>query len=111
MDWGDSGYGNPLLDQAAFLEFVDPPDRVRVSEAWSAAWRAAVPGCDPERAATLLAPVAALRQAIIYRLFLDRIEPRERVYHEADPPTWLEQAARLFRAAWPAAGSRIVSGA
>ena len=98
MDWGDSGLGNPLLDQAAFLAYVAAGDRERVQATWSAAWRAAVPGSDPDRAAALLAPVAALRQAVIYRLFLDEIEPRERVYHEADPPMWLTEAARAFRA-------------
>ena len=44
-------------------------------------------------AAELLAPVAALRQALIYRTFLDGIEPDERVYHASDPGTWLRRAA------------------
>ncbi len=94
MDWGDSGLGNPLLDQAAFLEWVRPPDRERVRQVWAQEWRSVVPGSDPERASALLEPVAALRQAVIYRIFLDRIEPRERIYHAADPPMWLRQAAR-----------------
>ena len=51
---------------------------------WSAAWRHAVPGCDLDRASVLLAPVTALRLAVIYRGFLDRIEPDERIYHAAD---------------------------
>ena len=54
-----------------------------------------MPGCDPDRAAALLAPVAALRQALIYRTFLDGIEPDERVYHANDPGTWLRRAAAL----------------
>jgi hypothetical protein len=52
-----------------------------------------VPGCEPERAASLLEPVAALRQAVIYQSFLDGIEPAERVYHASDPALWLQRAA------------------
>lgn len=46
----------------------------------------------------LLEPVAALRQAVIYRGFLDGIEPSERVYHADDPPLWLRRAAELATA-------------
>ncbi len=95
LDWGDCGIGNPLLDQAAFLERLDEDQLARVRSQWSALWRDAVPGCDPDRAAQLLAPVAALRQALIYRLFLDNIEPDERVYHAGDPAVWLGRAAEL----------------
>ena len=58
LDWGDCGVGQPMLDMSAFLDRVplDAVDRVRVQ--WMAAWRTAVPGSDPARAATLLAPVA-----------------------------------------------------
>lgn len=101
MDWGDSGLGHPLLDQAAFLEFVRPEDGARVREVWSAAWRSAVPGSDPDRAASLLAPLAAVRQAVIYQVFLDRIEPAERVYHVADPSMWLGKAAAAYRSGGP----------
>jgi Ser/Thr protein kinase RdoA (MazF antagonist) len=97
LDWGDAGIGHPLLDQAAFLERVPPPDREPVVALWAQEWRRAVPGCAPERAAHLLAPVAALRQAVIYRYFLDRIEPTERVYHRRDPALWLTRAAELAR--------------
>ena len=34
----------------------------------------------------------ALRQALIYRTFLDNIEPSERVYHRNDPTEWLKRA-------------------
>ena len=51
-----------------------------------------MPGSDPARAAALLTPVAALRQALIYQIFLDGIEPDERVYHAADPAHWLARA-------------------
>ena len=46
----------------------------------------------------LLAPVAALRQAVIYRGFLDHIEPSEHPYHRRDPARWLRRAARLAAA-------------
>jgi Ser/Thr protein kinase RdoA (MazF antagonist) len=97
LDWGDCGVGNPLLDQSAFLERVAPADRPSVLAEWSRLWRAAVPGSDPDRAATLLAPITALRQAVIYTRFLAAIEPSERVYHAADPATWLRRAALAAR--------------
>jgi hypothetical protein len=105
LDWGDCGLGHPMLDQAAFLERLPAGDQDLVRAAWARAWRAAVPGCDPERAASLLAPVAALRQALVYQGFLDGIEPSERTYHRTDPATWLTHAAHLATAPpEPAAG-------
>ena len=95
LDWGDCGIGNPLLDQAAFLERLDEDQQEPIRTAWSALWRDAVPGCDPDRAAQLLAPVAALRQALIYQMFLANIEPDEQVYHASDPDVWLGRAAEL----------------
>jgi len=47
----------------------------------------------------LLAPVAAARQAVIYRKFLDNIEPSEWPYHAADPAAWLHRAAGAVRTA------------
>jgi hypothetical protein len=85
-----------LLDHAAFVERLDPTDRARVDEHWSARWRDAVPGCDPDRARDLLAPVAALQRAAVYQMFLDNIEPSERVYHAADPADWLARTAALL---------------
>jgi hypothetical protein len=93
LDWGDSGVGHPLLDQPAFMERMPPDSTVAVRDHWNAAWRMAIPGSDPERAAELLAPVAAARQAVIYRHFLDRIEPSERAYHAGDPAAWLRRTA------------------
>jgi hypothetical protein len=94
IDWGDSGVGHPLLDHAAFVgERLDPADRAVIVDHWSALWRDAVPGCDPDRARELLAPIAALQRASMYQMFLDNIEPSERVYHAADPADWLVRAA------------------
>jgi Ser/Thr protein kinase RdoA (MazF antagonist) len=95
-DWGDSGVGHPMFDQAAFLQRMSEADRVVTRARWSELWRQAVPGSDPDRAATLLSPVSALRQAVTYQLFLDNIEPAERVYHHTDPQAWLVRAAQRF---------------
>lgn len=95
LDWGDSGVGHPMLDQAAFLERLLPRDQRAARDVWTRRWRSEVPGCEPDRAAVLLAPVAALRQALIYQMFLDGIEPDERIYHAPDPARWLARAAAL----------------
>lgn len=99
LDWGDCGIGHPLLDQPAFLDRVPSTAGSSVRAHWHALWRTAVPGSDPERAARLLAPVAAARQAVIYRAFLDGIEPSEQPYHRADPADWLRRTAALRRSA------------
>jgi Phosphotransferase enzyme family len=98
LDWGDSGVGHPLLDQAAFLDPIPGARADAVRPHWLQQWSAAVPGSDPARAAILLAPIAAARQAVIYRNFLDNIEPSEQIYHRADPARWLKRAADLVRA-------------
>jgi aminoglycoside phosphotransferase (APT) family kinase protein len=96
LDWGDSGVGQPLLDQPAFLSRI-PDEQARPSrEHWVRRWREACPGSDPARAAHLLAPIAAARQAVIYQGFLDRIEPSEHPYHRADPLDWLQRTAEVL---------------
>lgn len=97
LDWGDSGIGHPLLDQSAFLEVVPPHHAEAVRGHWNGEWLARVPGCDPARAADLLAPIATARRAVIYQMFLDNIEPSERIYHRGDPADWLRQTAALVR--------------
>lgn len=97
LDWGDSGIGHPLLDQPAFLGRIPSESVAPVRAHWLQQWRYAVPGSDPVRAAVLLAPIAAARQAVIYRGFLDRIEPTEQPYHRHDPAEWLQRAAALLR--------------
>ena len=98
LDWGDCGVGHPLLDVSAFLRWIPGDQAPEVSAHWHRAWRAAVPGSDPDRASRLLAPVAAARGAVIYRVFLDGIEPSEHPYHRADPARCLGRAAALVRA-------------
>jgi hypothetical protein len=95
LDWGDSGLGQPLLDLPAFLAAIPPAAVAPVRDRWIAAWRARLPGADPGRAAALLAPVAAARQATIYQRFVDNIEPVERRHHDADAREWLERCAAL----------------
>ena len=92
LDWGDSGVGHPMLDLSAFEERVPDEARPRVRATWVDAWRAERPGSDPSRAAELIAPIAALRRAVIYQGFLDGIEPSERRYHRSDVPDWLRAA-------------------
>ncbi len=99
LDWGDAGVGHPLLDQPAFLGIITDADAAAMAATrWADAWRSAVPGSDPERAAVLLAPVAAARQAVIYRRFLDGIEASEQPYHRADVPAWLRRTAAILEA-------------
>jgi Phosphotransferase enzyme family len=97
LDWGDSGVGHPLMDLPAFLEPIPNSAVDAVRTHWLQQWSEAVPGSDPVRAAALLAPVAAARQAVVYRSFLDNIEPSEQPYHRADPAMWLNRAAALVR--------------
>jgi Phosphotransferase enzyme family len=97
LDWADSGVGHPLLDQPAFFEHAPRDNHPDVTAHWNRQILAAWPGSDPARAAQLLAPIAAARQAVIYRKFLDNIEPSEQVYHRTDPATWLSRAAQILR--------------
>ena len=93
LDWGDSGLGHPLLDVAAFTERMPAVDTERVVAHWLQLWRDAVAGSDPARALVVVEPIGALRQAMIYQGFIDRIEPNERIYHANDPLAWLRRAA------------------
>jgi Ser/Thr protein kinase RdoA (MazF antagonist) len=97
LDWGDSGVGHPLLDQAAFLDRIPKDDVDAARQRWADQWRQRIPGCEPERAARLVVPIAAARQALIYQGFLDHIEPAEHPYHRADPADWLARTADLAR--------------
>ncbi|HEX8495893.1 MAG TPA: aminoglycoside phosphotransferase family protein [Actinomycetales bacterium] len=92
LDWGDCVVGNPLLDRAAFLAGVPADEQSRVQSHWAELWRTHQPGCHPERAATLIGPVAALHRAVVYDGFLQAVEPSERVYHAGDPARWLARA-------------------
>ena len=95
FDWGDCGVGNPLLDLPPFDRNLAPEDRPAVRSRWIEQWTAAAPGSDPRRAAALVEPIASLRLAMIYQRFLDGIEATEQIYHRADVPAQLRDAARL----------------
>ncbi len=85
--------GHPLTDELAFFRPLGTEDRRLVGSAWSAAWRSAIPDCDPERAQSLLRPVMPLFAAVIYADFCAAIEPDERIYHARDVPIALREAA------------------
>ena len=96
LDWGDCGFGHPMLDTVALVERVDDDGlRQRLLDAFVAGWRDLLPAADPTAALRIIEPIAALRQALIYQTFLDGIEPAERVYHRADVPNWLRNAIGL----------------
>jgi hypothetical protein len=89
LDWGDTGVGHPMFDMSSFQQYVPDEARARIRARWIDAWRGERPGSDPARAEVLAAPVSALRRAVIYQGFLDRIEASERRYHETDVRSWL----------------------
>ncbi|HEX5090354.1 MAG TPA: phosphotransferase [Nocardioides sp.] len=97
LDWGDCGVGHPLLDMSAFVDRIPAESVAPVRSHWALSWRQAIPGSEPTRAAEILEPIAAARQAVVYQGFLDRIEPSEHPYHRADPAEWLHRAAELAR--------------
>ena len=97
LDFADSVVGHPLFDMPPFLDRIQDSARPAVRDTWFAAWRATVPGSDPERAASLLAPVAAARQAALDQTFLDAIEAAEHPYHRDDPRDWLERTVGILR--------------
>jgi hypothetical protein len=99
IDWGDSFVGNPAFDVLRLTENLAEPEvgtagtgEADIIAAWAQAWRAQCSGSDPERAAALLRPVAALRLASVYADFLANIEPSEYPYHVRDVPRYLERA-------------------
>jgi hypothetical protein len=92
FDWGDASIGHPLLDLAVTAR-APAERRDQLVAHWLGRWRAAVPGCDPDRAWALLRPIAALADAVTYQGFLDRIEPNERCYHRDDVLPCLRRAA------------------
>ncbi|MCX4386486.1 aminoglycoside phosphotransferase family protein [Micromonospora peucetia] len=92
IDWGDAFVGHPAFDVLRLVEGLPDVAAAPVLSEWCARWRFEAPGCEPERAVELLRPVAALRMAAVYAMFLDGIEESERVYHATDVDTYLEQA-------------------
>ena len=97
LDWSDSCVAHPLTDELAFFRPLSAKDRALVGSAWTAAWRDAVPGCDPDRAKDLLRPLMPVEAALTYAEFCANIEPDERVYHAIDVTDALKDAAEIWR--------------
>ncbi|MFL6081112.1 MAG: phosphotransferase family protein [Ornithinibacter sp.] len=97
IDWGDSFVGHPLIDELAFTQRLDAPDRAVARQWFVGAWRRIAPEADPERAAALLRPVLPLLAAVMYADFCAGIEPDERVYHHSDVGRMLQQAVTESR--------------
>ncbi|MEH0823164.1 MULTISPECIES: phosphotransferase family protein [unclassified Micromonospora] len=95
IDWADSFVGHPAFDILRLTEDVDADAAARLIDAWARRWRTDVPGSDPHRAVDLLRPVAPLRQAAVYAMFLAAIEPSEHPYHVHDVPAALARAAAV----------------
>ncbi len=95
IDWGDSFIGHPAFDIIRLTERLMPADAAAVIAYWSELWRNAYPGSDPIQAIELLRPLAALRMAAVYQMFLDNIEPSERPYHDGDVASYVDIAQRM----------------
>ena len=93
LDWGDAYLGPPLVDELAFTRPLSADDRAAAGRWFADAWRTAVSGCEPERAAELLRPVLPLYAAVVYDEFCANVEPDELIYHAQDVPAMLRQAA------------------
>jgi hypothetical protein len=98
FDWCEGRRAHPAYDVVRLAEWIPARLAVLAAERWAAEWRAAVPGCDPDRAIELVRPVQNLEAAIIYQGFLDGIEPDERRYHEGDPVDQIREALAHWRA-------------
>jgi Phosphotransferase enzyme family len=99
LDWGDAGIGHPVIDILRMRGFVPPDQRDEVVRLWAAAWRSALPGCEPDAALDPFAPVVELLDGLTYQAFLDNIEPDERIYHAQDPLTSLRCAVDVVTGA------------
>jgi hypothetical protein len=98
LDWGEVGVGSPVIDREKLARQGPEHARPRLAATWRDAWLAHRPGCDPDRAAALVPPIASLRGALVYQDFLDGIEASEHVYHRDDVPDGLRDTlAALHR--------------
>lgn len=77
VDWGDATISHPLLDLAV-LDSYTPDWGPEVAERWLGLLELSV------GAWTAFRPLAALRLAVVYRSFCDRIEASEQIYHRGD---------------------------
>jgi len=94
LDWGDACVAHPFFDLPALCSGIPEADHATVEQRFIGAWQAELPNADAARAAILMKPLNALRKALVYRNFLDHIEPSEHDYHNDDVPHWLTEALR-----------------
>jgi hypothetical protein len=92
LDFADAHFGNPAIDGLRVVDFLAPQRKATARAAWVAAWRAARPDSDPERALMVAEPLAHLYYAVRYQEFLDGIEESERIYHRGDPASSVRAA-------------------
>lgn len=98
LDWADSAIAHPAFDLIRMRPGTPEADR-RLTAQWCAHWRRTCPGSDPERAAALAEPLAALRDAATYAAFVAAIEPAERPYHADDVTVSLTRALQTSQRA------------
>jgi len=98
LDWGDCFVGHPLLDFPGLLDRVEAPLRPGLKMHWCEQWQQYYPDAKLDIASTLIEPIAALRHAWVYQMFLDNIEPSEHVYHLTDPIDCISRALVLAAA-------------
>ena len=94
LDWGDACVAHPFFDLPALCHGMPEADHAAIEQRFIDAWQAELPGADAARAAVLMKPLSALCKALVYRNFLDHIEPSEHHYHIDDVPNWLTEAVR-----------------
>ncbi|MEM6999925.1 MAG: aminoglycoside phosphotransferase family protein [Pseudomonadota bacterium] len=92
LDWGDCLVGHPLLDLSPVLRSISADDHDVLQQHWAGCWQRKVPAADVFTAMTLIKPLAALRMAAVYQMFLENIEASEQVYHRDDPLQMIERA-------------------
>jgi hypothetical protein len=95
LDWGDCIVGHPMLDFPGLLDRVDASLRPSLKIYWCEQWQLRFPDAELETVSRVIEPLAALRMAWVYQMFLDNIEPSEHVYHQDDPVECISRALAL----------------
>jgi hypothetical protein len=96
LDWGDSFVGNPLIDELAFVERLDPSVRSAARTWFVATWQQSAPGSDPGRGGRPVGAAAAVARCdhgrqVLYRNRVRRADlslhgPRLHAASRGDPP-------------------------
>lgn len=95
LDWGDCIVGHPMLDFPGLLDRVDTSLRPSLKNHWCEQWQLRFPDAELEKVSRVIEPLAALRMAWVYQMFLDNIELSEHVYHRDDPVDCISRALSL----------------